>query len=85
MALVKVGPVFTGPTNGSMKQEQLFWARPPVLAHVLFPAEPESFVRPHEDGFGFAAEHPKFSSENLRAIACLHQPGMLDSGSLLRT
>lgn len=34
----------------SVEQVQLTGMRPPVLAHVLSPAEPESRVCPHEDG-----------------------------------
>lgn len=38
------------PCPASVEQVQLTGMRPPVLAHVLSPAEPESRVCPHEDG-----------------------------------
>lgn len=45
-----VGHECPTPCPASVEQVQLTGMRPPVLAHVLSPAEPESRVCPHEDG-----------------------------------
>lgn len=63
----------------SVEQVQLTGMRPPVLAHVLSPAEPESRVCPHEDGphLGKPA-HRRTSNLSIGESSCCPRPSTVE-------